>query len=115
MSVLMGVFIITKVVPFFQYYAEKQDEPFVMKEKQKDGTVSYHGYCIDLLNELAEMLHFSFEIYPTPDGLYGSQTENETWNGMIGELVNKVGTIISVFAVAPFQFEMHQPNPASSG
>ena len=52
-----------------------------MAEKQKDGTISYHGYCIDLLNELAKMLHFTFEIYPTPDGLYGSETENGTWDG----------------------------------
>ena len=76
-----------------------------MTEKQEDGTISYHGYCIDLLNELAKMLHFTFEIYTSPDGLYGSETENGTWNGLISELVNKVGTIISVFAVEALQFE----------
>ena len=50
----------------------------------------YEGYCIDLLNELAKSLKFTYEIYFVPDGLYGAKTENGTWNGLIGELVNKV-------------------------
>jgi len=61
-----------------------------MRVKNKDGTSRYSGYCIDLLNELAKNLHFTYEIYPSPDGKYGAKTENGTWNGMIGELVNKV-------------------------
>ena len=99
---------ITRAAPLFSILCRKQDEPFVMTEKQKDGTNSYNGYCIDLLNELAKMLHFTFEIYPTPDGLYGSETENGTWNGMIGELVNEVGTIMSLYGVEGLQFEMHE-------
>ena len=61
-----------------------------MMKKQHDGTDKYEGYCIDLLNELAKKLHFTYDIYLSPDGLYGAETENGTWNGMIAELVNKV-------------------------
>lgn len=61
-----------------------------MREKLKDGTTSYQGFCIDLLNELTEKLHFTYEIYLSPDRKYGAETENGTWNGMIGELVKKV-------------------------
>ena len=61
-----------------------------MKGKNKDGTISFTGYCIDLLNELARNLHFTYDIYPSPDGNYGAETGNGTWNGMIGELINKV-------------------------
>ena len=61
-----------------------------MKGKNKDGTISFTGYCIDLLNELARNLHFTYDIYPSPDGLYGAETKNGTWNGMIRELLNKV-------------------------
>ena len=69
----------------------KKTEPFVIKKKQQnDGSPLYEGYCIDLLNELARNLKFTYEIYPSPDGLYGAETENGTWNGMIGELVCKV-------------------------
>ena len=61
-----------------------------MLEESKGSTVSYKGYCIDLLNELAKKLHFTFEIYPSPDGKYGAETDNGTWSGMIGELINQV-------------------------
>lgn len=63
-----------------------------MADKKEDGTVSYKGYCIDLINELARALHFTYELYPVPDGYYGALTENGTWNGMIGELVRQVCT-----------------------
>ncbi|KAL9962102.1 hypothetical protein ACROYT_G031174 [Oculina patagonica] len=63
--------------------------PFVMKTKQVDGSFLYEGYCIDLLNELARNFKFTYEIYPSPDGLYGAETKNGTWNGMIGELISK--------------------------
>ena len=69
---------------------EQQDAPFVMKKKHKDGSFSYEGYCIDLLKELARNLKFKYEIYPSPDGLYGAETYNGTWDGMIGELIRKV-------------------------
>ena len=65
-----------------------------MKKKDVDGSFWYEGYCIDLLNELARNLKFTYEIYPSPDGLYGAETENGTWNGIIGELINKVSAKI---------------------
>lgn len=58
-----------------------------------DGTVSYSGYCMDLLNELARTLHFTYEIYVVPDGRYGALTDNGTWNGMVGELNQKKADI----------------------
>ena len=67
-----------------------------MKEENEDGSSSYEGYCIDLLNELARNLKFTYEIYVSPDGMYGAQRDNGTWNGMIGEIVNEVGFIISL-------------------
>lgn len=67
----------------------KQNAPFIMKNE--DGTIPhYKGYCIDLLDELAKNLKFTYEIYLSPDGMYGAELENGTWNGMIGELVGKV-------------------------
>jgi len=64
-----------------------------MKEKNEDGSYSYEGYCIDLLNELARNLKFTYEIYVSPDGMYGAETKNGTWNGMIGEIVNEVWSV----------------------
>ena len=69
------------------------------RKQEEDGTISYEGFCIDLLNQLAKMLHFTYEIYPSPDGQYGGMTENGTWDGIIGELVNKVGTLRGISLV----------------
>ncbi|XP_044181464.1 glutamate receptor 2-like isoform X1 [Acropora millepora] len=66
-----------------------EDIPFVMIKHEEDGSISYEGFCIDLLKQLAKMLHFTYEIYLSPDGQYGGITENNTWDGMMGELVNK--------------------------
>ncbi|XP_020619404.1 glutamate receptor 4-like [Orbicella faveolata] len=74
----------------FFFTTLKQTAPFVIRKKEEqDGAAWYEGYCIDLLNELARNLKFTYEIYHSPDGLYGAEKENGTWNGMIGELVNK--------------------------
>lgn len=62
------------------------------RKQEEDGTISYEGFCIDLFKELAKILRFSYEIYVSPDGQYGGITENDTWNGMMGELVNRVST-----------------------
>ncbi|PFX27300.1 Glutamate receptor 4 [Stylophora pistillata] len=63
--------------------------PFMMSRTEENGEVVYTGYCIDLLNELARNLKFTYEIYFTPDGFYGAETDNGTWNGIIGELLYK--------------------------
>ena len=63
-------------------------------KKQDGGSIWYEGYCIDLIEELAKLLKFTYEIYPSPDGFYGAETENGTWDGMIGELISKVCKII---------------------
>ena len=65
----------------------------MMIKHEEDGSISYEGFCIDLLKQLAKMLHFTYEIYLSPDGQYGGLTENNTWDGMMGELVNKVSTL----------------------
>ena len=57
------------------------------------------GYCIDLLNELKRSLKFTYDIYSSPDGKYGIETENGTWNGMIGELLSEVSKHIVCYFV----------------
>lgn len=57
----------------------------------------YKGFSIDVLDALSKNLGFKYEIYQSPDGKYGQQLHNSSWNGMIGELINKVCPIISEF------------------
>ncbi|XP_022787722.1 glutamate receptor 4-like isoform X2 [Stylophora pistillata] len=70
------------------------DSPFIMRVKNENGGFSFEGYCIDLLNELARNLKFTYELYLSPDGKYGTENEDGTWNGMMNEIVNERADMI---------------------
>ncbi|NXD17083.1 NMD3B protein, partial [Nothocercus nigrocapillus] len=46
-----------------------------------------YGYCIDLLEKLAEDLPFDFELYIVGDGKYGAW-KNGRWTGLVGDLLS---------------------------
>jgi hypothetical protein len=48
------------------------------------------GFCIDLAKRVAEEVGFEWTIHQVRDKSYGSQLENGTWNGMVGELIRHV-------------------------
>ena len=54
---------------------------------EEDG--QFKGFCIDILNEIANKMNFRYTIYKVPDNQYGSQNENGSWDGMIRELMDK--------------------------
>ena len=65
--------------------------------KERVGSDKFEGFLVDLLNEIAHKLNFQFELYKSPDGNYGSRTENGSWNGMIKELIEGVKFVYCVF------------------
>ena len=79
-----------------------QTEPYLMRideseaipgEKYPPSDIPgkvYEGYCVDLANKIAELVQFEFKISVVRDDKYGSEDENGTWNGMIGELLRNV-------------------------
>ncbi|KAL8173652.1 UNVERIFIED_CONTAM: Glutamate receptor ionotropic, kainate 4 [Gekko kuhli] len=52
-----------------------------------EGNDRYEGFCVDMLKELAEILHFNYKIHLVGDGVYGVPEANGTWTGMVGELI----------------------------
>lgn len=50
----------------------------------------YKGFSIDVLDALAKILGFKYDMYQVGDGKYGTALPNGSWNGMIGELIGKV-------------------------
>lgn len=49
----------------------------------------YEGYCIDLLEKIASICNFTYEIKLVDDGYHGSFV-NGKWNGLVGELIEQV-------------------------
>lgn len=60
------------------------------------GNARFEGYCVDLLEKIAEKLEFEYRIKLVGDKQYGSPTgPNGEWTGMVRELMDKV--IVSFF------------------
>ncbi|XP_067423249.1 probable glutamate receptor [Emydura macquarii macquarii] len=55
------------------------------------------GYCLDLLDALAKMLHFKYKVTMVKDGRYGSLSSSGNWTGMVGEIIRQEADL----AVAP--------------
>ncbi|XP_078665309.1 glutamate receptor ionotropic, delta-2-like [Branchiostoma floridae x Branchiostoma belcheri] len=65
-----------------------EDIPFVFEQVRSSG-VEYDGFSIDVIKELSKTLNFSFVVYGVADQKYGAPRPDGTWNGMIGDVVNK--------------------------
>ncbi|XP_046561718.1 probable glutamate receptor [Haliotis rubra] len=63
-------------------------DPYVMK---KDGE-GYKGFLVDVLDKVAELVGFKYNIRLSKDGKYGSYG-NGQWSGMIGEVVRREANI----------------------
>uniref|UniRef100_A0A671Y3Y7 Glutamate receptor n=1 Tax=Sparus aurata TaxID=8175 RepID=A0A671Y3Y7_SPAAU len=79
------------------------EDPFVMVAENILGQPKrYKGFSIDVLDALAKILGFKYEIYQVADSKYGSQLLNGSWNGMIGDLINKRADLaVSAITITP--------------
>ena len=66
-----------------------------MMEKTSDqqllvGNARYEGFCVDMLNEIANIVGFRYSIELVPDGKYGAPDKEGNWNGMVRQLIDKL-------------------------
>uniref|UniRef100_A0A8D3B1G4 Glutamate receptor n=1 Tax=Scophthalmus maximus TaxID=52904 RepID=A0A8D3B1G4_SCOMX len=47
-----------------------------------------YGYCIDLLEKLAEDMGFTYDLYIVGDGKYGASSGTGRWTGLVGDLLS---------------------------
>lgn len=82
-------------------------EPYVIK---KDG--KYEGFCIDIMDALAQRLNFRYEVIESPNNVYGNCMElnngTVSCDGMVKMLVDQVRNIFSIYflGLASFYFKM---------
>ncbi|XP_067091835.1 glutamate receptor ionotropic, delta-1 [Osmerus mordax] len=79
------------------------EEPFVMVAENILGQPKrYKGFSIDVLDALAKILGFKYDIYQVADSKYGTPLPNGSWNGMIGELISKRADVaLSAITITP--------------
>uniref|UniRef100_A0A3B4YF89 Glutamate receptor n=1 Tax=Seriola lalandi dorsalis TaxID=1841481 RepID=A0A3B4YF89_SERLL len=51
-------------------------------------TACCYGYCVDLLEKLAEDMGFTFDLYIVGDGKYGASSGTGRWTGLVGDLLS---------------------------
>ncbi|XP_076114569.1 putative glutamate receptor [Mytilus galloprovincialis] len=66
--------------------------PFVQFNNETD---QYTGITIEILNQLSRDLNFTYEIQPPPDGNWGAEKYNGSWNGMVGQLQQREVDIVA--------------------
>ena len=49
----------------------------------------FEGFCEDLIRKIAEKADFDYQLYLSPDGMYGTVIDGHM-NGMLGEVESKV-------------------------
>ena len=56
----------------------------------------FHGFCIDLLSEIASISEINYTIYLVKDEKYGVPNEKGEWNGLVKELIDEVSNILKM-------------------
>lgn len=76
----------------------KMGDPFLMEKIEPEGTNldvnnRYEGYMMDLIQELATLLNFTYQIEVVPDGKYGNYDPDiKDWNGVVKHVKDRVSS-----------------------
>lgn len=62
-----------------------KDSEYVLKENDQ-----FEGFCVDMLKEISELVGFKYKIELVPDGNYGVPNDDEEWNGMVRQVMDRV-------------------------
>ena len=63
---------------------------YKVDHQSRTGNDKYEGYCVDLLEAVAGMLDFRYQLYMVPDGQFGSRKADGSWTGMVREIISAV-------------------------
>ena len=76
---------------------------YVLKDNDQ-----FEGFCVDMLQEIAELVGFKYKIELVPDGKYGAPDENGQWNGMVKQVVDRDNES-KVSSVAKIEERLEKP------
>lgn len=65
--------------------------PFIIKDE--NAPKGFKGYCIDLINEIAQIVGFDYDIKEVDDKKFGNMNEKGEWNGVVRKLIDKQADI----------------------
>ncbi len=81
---------------YFESICTFQSAPYLMDRKRPEdgkplvGNERYEGFSADMAEKVAETVGFDYIIRLVRDQKYGEKITDGTWNGMVGELTQRV-------------------------
>jgi hypothetical protein len=79
-----------KEPPFIQWKNKTPEEGLTM------GNDKFEGFCKDIIDEIAKMLNFQYNLSVVPDRKFGSlKPPPRYWTGMIRHLLDDVSNVLS--------------------
>ena len=81
-----------------------QGEPYCFEKPNPNGELKgndrFEGFCIDLIEEIANDIGFKYVVKLVDDGKHGSLNEvTREWDGMIKELIEGVSTVTILISI----------------
>lgn len=73
----------------FSFFFENVQYTFFQEKKFINNETVWDGLTFDILNQLAKDLNFTYEVIESPDGTWGIDIGNNTWNGVFGQVVRE--------------------------
>lgn len=65
--------------------------------KNFTGNTRFYGFCVDLLEAIADILGFAYDLELAPERIYGARDPvTGEWNGIVRELMRHVRNIINI-------------------
>lgn len=55
--------------------------PFIMRDE--NAPKGFKGYCIDLIDEIAKIVNFDYDIKEVEDAKFGNMNDKGDWNGIV--------------------------------
>jgi hypothetical protein len=60
------------------------------KGRSMNENKTYHGYIVDLLEDVKKKAKFDYDIEVSPDGTFGRELTPGNWSGTINEIIQEV-------------------------
>ncbi|XP_063590552.1 uncharacterized protein LOC134767484 [Penaeus indicus] len=66
-----------------------ESPPYVLFKMDDEGNLDFEGFLVDIMRVVERQLNFRIEWVVTKDGEYGVPTTNDSWSGLVGDLVRQ--------------------------
>ncbi|MPC33531.1 Glutamate receptor ionotropic, delta-1 [Portunus trituberculatus] len=85
--------------------AAEQWVPWTKVTSMPDGNTTLGGPTGKLMEVLAKVMMFEYELVRPPDGLWGAEQPDKSWSGMMGMVYREVGGTVAPVAVQTREVE----------